>query len=70
MKLAIVAPVTNPTLVPSGSPRSSTSQAPATSSATAAAGESAYKPAFWSHALVSQSAASAAGRLPPTTNPK
>ena len=39
VKLAIVAPVTNPTLVPAGRPSSSTSQPPATSSATAAAGE-------------------------------
>ena len=29
-----------------------------------------YSPAFWSQALVSQSAASAAGTLPPMTNPK
>ena len=42
MKLAIVAPVTNPTLVPAGRSRSSTSQAAATSSATAAAGDMAY----------------------------
>ncbi len=40
--MAIVAPVTNPTLVSAGSPSSSTSQAAATSSATAAAGEVAY----------------------------
>ena len=57
VKLAIVAPVTNPTLVPAGRPSSSTSQPAATSSATAAAGEMTYRPAFWSHALVSQSAA-------------
>ena len=70
VKLAIVAPVTNPTLVPAGRPSSSTSQLPATSSATAAAGERTYRPAFWSQVEVSQSAPSAAGRLPPTTNPK
>ena len=70
VKLAIVAPVTKPTLVPAGSPSRSISQAPATSSATAAAGERAYRPPFWSQALVSQSAPSAAGRLPPTTKPK
>jgi hypothetical protein len=68
--VAIVAPVTNPTLEPSGSPNSSRSHAAATSSATAAAGEIAYRPAFWSQALVSQSAASAAGTPPPITNPK
>ena len=70
MKLAIVAPVVNPTLDPAGSPKTSTSHAAATSSATAAAGDSAYSPAFWSQVLVSQSAASAAGTPPPTTNPK
>ena len=70
MKLAIVAPVTNPALVPAGSRSSSTSQPAATSSATDAAGEIAYRPAFWSQALVSQSAAIAAGTLPPMTNPK
>ena len=67
---AIVAPVVKPTLTPDGSPNRSASHAPATSSATAAAGPMTYRPAFWSHALVSQSAASAAGRLPPITNPK
>jgi len=35
-----------------------------------AAGPNAYHPAFWSHAPVSQSAPSAAGRLPPLTKPK
>ena len=67
---AIVAPVVNPTLTPAGRPNSSASHAPAISSATAAAGPMTYRPAFWSHALVSQSAASAAGTPPPITNPK
>ena len=67
---AIVAPVVNPTLTPAGSPNSSASHAPAVSSATAAAGPITYRPAFWSQALVSQSAASAAGTPPPITNPK
>jgi len=66
----MVAPVVNPTLDPVGSPNSSTSHPAATSSATAAAGEVAYRPAFWSHALVSQSAATDAGTLPPITKPK
>ncbi len=70
MKLAIVAPVTNPTLVPVGSPSSSTNHAPATSSATAAAGEIAYIAPFWSQVPVIQSAARAAGIAPPITNPK
>jgi hypothetical protein len=48
----------------------SEAQAPATSSATAAAGPMTYSPAFWSHAVASQSAPTAAGRPPPITNPK
>ena len=67
---AIVAPVVKPTLTPAGSPNSSASHPPATSSATAAAGPMTYSPAFWSQALVSQSAATAAGTPPPITNPK
>ena len=70
MKFAICAPVTKPTDVPVGSPKSSTSQAAATTTTTAAAGEAAYRPAFWSHVVVSQSAASDAGVAPPNTNPK
>ena len=70
MNEAIVAPVVNPTLAVSGSPNRSISHAPAVSSATAAAGPMTYSPAFWSQALVSQSAARAAGTLPPITNPK
>ena len=70
VKLAIVAPVTNPTLVSGGEAEQLDEPAAATSSATAAAGEMAYSPAFWSQALASQSAPRAAGRLPPMTNPK
>jgi hypothetical protein len=70
VKLAIVAPVANPTLEPAGSPKMSISQLAAISSTTAAAGDRAYSPAFWSQVLVSQSAARAAGTPPPTTNPK
>jgi hypothetical protein len=53
-----------------GMPSSSFSQRPATSSTTAAEGASSARPAFWSQADVSQSAASAAGSAPPTTKPK
>ena len=53
-----------------GSPSSSTSQRPATSSKAAAAGVGSARPAFWSHAVVSQSAAIAAGWAPPITKPK
>jgi len=70
VKFAIWQLVTSPYETCSGSPNSSTSHAPHTSSTTEAAGAAAYSPAFWSHAEVSQSAARAAGRLPPMTNPK
>ncbi len=70
VKVAIVAPVVYPTLTPAGSPNRSAIQAPATSSTTAAAGPITYSPAFWSQALVSQSAARAAGTPPPITKPK
>jgi hypothetical protein len=44
---------------------------PATvSSATAAAGDMTCIAVFWSHAEVSQSAATAAGSAPPVTKPK
>ena len=69
-KLAIVAPVTKPTLQPSGSPNRSSSHLVATSSTTAAAGDITNIAAFCSQALASQSAARAAGTPPPTTNPK
>jgi hypothetical protein len=70
VKLAICTPVTKPTDAPAGSPSSSVSQPPTTCSVTAAAGPRTCRPAFWSQAAVSQSAASAAGFAPPTTNPK
>jgi hypothetical protein len=54
--LAIVPPLVNPTPASAGIPRSSASHPPATSSATAAAGDRTNRPAFWSQALVSQSA--------------
>ena len=69
MKLAIVPPVTKPTAQPAGSPSRSSSQALATSSVAVAAGVSRARPAFWSQALTSQSAASAAGWVPPMTIP-
>src|SRR6267143_16038 len=68
--LAIWPPVTIPIPVPEDSPNSSVNQPITVSSTTAAAGESTNRPAFWSHALVSQSAPTAAGRLPPITKPK
>src|SRR5438067_1972683 len=67
---AIWQPVTRAKLAVWGRWRRSLNQSPATSSTTAAAGEVAYIPAFWSQAEVSQSAARAAGRLPPMTQPK
>ncbi len=70
VKFAIVAPVTKPTADSGGSPSRSSSHRPATSSAAAAAGVSDRSPTFWSHAEVSQSAPSAAGRVPPMTMPK
>jgi hypothetical protein len=70
VKLAIVAPLTNPTVVPAGRPKSSSSQSATTSSTTDAAGVPMYRPTFWSQADVSQSAASAAGTDPPMTKPK
>ena len=68
--MAIVAPVVNPTSLPAGRPSSSSSQPAAASSAAAVAGVANRSPAFWSQALTSQSAASAAGRVPPITQPK
>src|SRR5581483_2717179 len=67
---AICVPVTNAKDRARGRSSSSTSQRPATSSTTDAAGPPTYRPAFWSQADVSQSAASAAGRAPPMTKPK
>ena len=65
----MVAPVTKPTPAPAGRPSTSSSQAPATSSSAATAGVAGRMPAFWSQALTSQSAARAAGSVPPITHP-
>ena len=70
VKIDIVAPVTKPTPLVSGRPRRSSSQALATSSTAACAGLTARSTAFWSQALTSQSAARAAGCVPPITIPK
>jgi hypothetical protein len=67
---AICVPVTKAKETALGRPSRSAIQAPATSSTTAAAGPATYRPAFWSQADVSQSAASAAGTAPPMTKPK
>ncbi len=70
VKFAIVPPVTNPTALSAGRPSRSSSQADATSSTAVCAGVTVRRPEFWSHALTSQSAASAAGCEPPMTKPK
>lgn len=69
VKLDIVAPVVKPTALSAYRPSRSSSHAPAMSSTAACAGETARMTLFWSQALTSQSVASAAGSLPPTTNP-
>ena len=65
----MVVPVVKPTDVLRGRPNRSTSQRPAMVSMTAAAGEATTDGAFWSQTLVSQSAATAAGR-PPRSEPE
>src|SRR5919107_4332302 len=70
VKFAIVPPVTKPTALSGGRPSRSVSQPSTTSSTAAGAGVRVRSPEFWSHALVSQSAASAAGCVPPMTMPK
>ena len=67
--LAICAPVHRPAAVPSGRPSSSRHHSVAVRSAAAAAGDITCSAVFWSHADVSQSAASAAGSVPPVTKP-
>ncbi len=67
---AIWQPVTSAKDAPAGSPSSSLSQRPAVSSITVIAGVGRVRPAFWSQAVTSQSAASAAGSVPPMTKPK
>ena len=68
--MAIVAPVVNETAASAGRPRRSRNQVPAVSSRATTPGVGERIPAFWSHALTSQSAASAAGSVPPMTHPK
>ena len=68
--LAPCPPVTKPNEASAGKPSSSFSQLPAMSSTTAAPGEVTALKAGWSHPMVSTSAAVAASRAPPTTNPK
>ena len=70
VKFAIVPPVTNPTSLPDGRPSRSSSQAAATSSTATTPGVAWRRAVFWSQALVSQSAAIAAGWVPPMTQPK
>ena len=70
MKFDIVAPVTKPTPLAAGSPSRSSSHADAMSSSAEQVGVTSRSPAFWSHALTNQSAASPAGWVPPTTKPK
>jgi hypothetical protein len=70
VKFAIVPPVTNPTSAPDGSPSSSRIHADAASSTATVPGVACRMAEFWSQALVSQSAASAAGCVPPITHPK
>ena len=66
----MVPPVTKPTALPAGRPSRSTTHASVTSSIAEWAGVSSRSPEFWSHALTSQSTASAAGWVPPMTKPK
>ena len=63
------APVGSPTLASAGRPSRSSIHSPAISSAAAAAGESACSAPFWFQAVVSRSAAEAAGSAPPITKP-
>ncbi len=64
------APVGRPWLASGGMRSSSFIHSPATCSAAAAAGDMMWVATFWSHAAVSQSAATEAGSAPPITNPK
>ena len=69
-EVGMVPPVTKAPPVPSGRPSRSSTHRSATSSTAVAAGVTVRSPAFWSHAEVNQSAAMAAGCVPPMTNPK
>ncbi len=66
----MVAPVTKPPPVPSGSPSNSVTQRSATRFSTDAVGDITGRAAFWSQAAVSQAAACAIGSAPPVTKPK
>ena len=66
----MVPPVTNPIALPGGRPSRSRTHVSAQSSTAVWAGVTVRSPAFWSQAEVSQSAAIAAGWVPPMTNPK
>ena len=66
----MVPPVTKPTSAVAGSPSRSSTQVPAISSTPVVPGVAKRIPVFWSQAATSQSAARAAGRVPPMTHPK
>ncbi len=70
IRLAIVAPLVSAPAQAAGRPNSSFSQRSTVSSVWAAAGLLSHIPAFWSMAEASSPPASAAGVLPPLTNPK
>ncbi len=70
VKFASVAPVTKPPAVPAGSASASTIQRSATASTRAVPGVTSERAEFWSHAVASTFAATAAGSAPPMTNPK
>ena len=65
-----VALVTNPTAARVGNPRASRTQRSVTASIAAPAGDDIRLYTVWSQVDTSQSAASAAGSVPPTTRPK
>jgi hypothetical protein len=67
---AIWQPVTKPNDAVCGMPSIPFNHSPQISSTTASAGAVRFEAAFWSQVEVSQSAASATGRLPPMTQPK
>src|SRR5258708_32377372 len=70
VKFAVVAPVTSPPSQSAGRCSASQIQPSATSSSSTPTGDITRKPAFWSHALANQLAASDAGKAPPVTKPK
>ena len=70
VKLATVAPVTNPPPHSGGSPSTSSSQRRLMRSSSAVAGVTACSPVFWSQAPARQFAATVTGSAAPITNPK